>query len=451
LRRPRRSFQPQQGFEFVDGRNQLDPGLVTNVRFFTRDAEDPKKEENAQGVTMTEPVVQPRLRAGIGANRVRRASATATADFDFDQESDEVDAYKKASGVAAWNDFSWISSSARQTLRDAAGISVPDRRFVLWMLGIYLVVIVPVNWLVFRLLGRVEWAWFAVPVLAVGWGMAVIWLAQLDIGFARAETQVAVLEAQNDFPRAHLTRYTALYTSLSTSYDVHFDDPLALAQPFSVDVALLRDQGHSTVALASVGDRQLRGFPVPSNSTGMVHSEQMLDMGGNLVWLAELDDAPTLENNTSLDLSGVAIIRRRHDDENEVVDELAWLGDVASGVKREVTFRPYDPSELDRLREQSTMTSTTSGEGRLSLRRLVACAQDLNSLEAGDVRLVAWREGELAGMRVEPAAAQARRATLVVANLQFAKGQPPMPDLNLRAERATAFEAPREVEPQAVP
>ena len=51
-----------------------------------------------------------------------------------------------------------------------------------------------------------------------------IWLAQLDIGFARAETEISVLEVQADFPRADLTRYTALYSSLSTSYSVRFDE-----------------------------------------------------------------------------------------------------------------------------------------------------------------------------------------------------------------------------------
>ena len=330
LRRPCRSFSLNgDGFEFVHGGNQLDPGLVTNVRIFTRDANDPKEPSNdASPEAISASVVQAKVQATVGANQLTLANAS----LGMDQDPDEIDAYKKASGVAAWNDFSWISSAARQTLRDSAGISVPKREFVVWMLGIYLVVIVPVNWLVFRLLGRVEWAWIAVPILAIGWGVAVIWLAQLDIGFARAETQVAVLEAQNDFPRAHLTRYTALYTSLSTSYDVRFDDPLALAQPFSVDIELLRDQGRSTVALASVGDLQLRGFPVSSNSTGMVHSEQMFDMGGSLVWRAESQDAPTLENNTKLDLSGVAIIRRRQDDENETSAELAWLGDVAAGI-----------------------------------------------------------------------------------------------------------------------
>ena len=77
-------------------------------------------------------------------------------------------------------------------------------------------------------------------MLAVAWGVVVVWLAQLNIGFARAETEVAVLEVQRGFSRGHLTRYIALYSSLSTTYDVHFDDPSAFAQPLALDRTVLR-------------------------------------------------------------------------------------------------------------------------------------------------------------------------------------------------------------------
>ena len=80
----------------------------------------------------------------------------------------------------------------------------------MWMVGLYLLAIVPINWLVFRIAGRVEWAWIAVPFIAGTWGLLVIWLAQLDIGFARAETEVAVLELQNDFSRSSDALHGAL-------------------------------------------------------------------------------------------------------------------------------------------------------------------------------------------------------------------------------------------------
>ena len=124
------------------------------------------------------------------------------------------------------------SKAARQILTEAAGIEIPRADFVVKVLAIYLLVLVPLNWFVFWLIGTVEWAWIAAPLIALVGAAAVIRLAQLDIGFARSRTEVAVLEVQGGYERAHLTRYTALYTSLSSSYTLAFDEPSALAVPF---------------------------------------------------------------------------------------------------------------------------------------------------------------------------------------------------------------------------
>ena len=50
-----------------------------------------------------------------------------------------------------------------------------------------------------------------------------------------ARTELAVVEMQADYPRAHVTRYTGLYTSLSSDYAVDFEDVTAFAAPFSTD------------------------------------------------------------------------------------------------------------------------------------------------------------------------------------------------------------------------
>jgi hypothetical protein len=420
LRRPSRRFDPmRQHFEFVTGGDRLDPALVTNVRFLTRDARDPDDRSSPSD----------RYFPADAIGRGNRPGGLGV-------QLDEADIHKTQSGVAAWNDFSWFSSSARDVLRSAAGISVPKRSFVFWMLGIYLVVIVPVNWFVFRLLGRVEWAWFAVPVLALAWGLAVVWLAQLDIGFARAQTEVAVLELQNGYPRGHLTRYTALYSSLSTSYDVQFDGRSALAQPFSADVQLLRDQGVSTVALRDGKGRELSEFPVSSNATGMVHSEQMVDAGVGLAWHATDDGSFALANNTDWQLSGAVILRRGDDEDDDNQNGWAWLGDVAPGAKVGVSFVAYDSSALVRARDQAPLTLANPVGGVLSMRRLLDCAETMAALEPGEVRLVAWRDEGIEGMRIDPAAPQARRATMVVAHLAFAAWEPPRPDASLRPSPA---------------
>ena len=70
-------------------------------------------------------------------------------------------------------------------------------------------------------------------MIAVVFGVLVVRLAQLDIGFVRSATEFAVLELQGDYPRAHLTRYCALYTSLSTDYTLELSNPTAVGLPFA--------------------------------------------------------------------------------------------------------------------------------------------------------------------------------------------------------------------------
>ena len=118
-------------------------------------------------------------------------------------------------------------------LKNASGISVPQRSFIVWVVVGYLCLLVPVNWIVFRLLGRVEWAWIAAPLIAIACTVVVIDLAQLNIGFARSRNEIAVVEMQSGYPRVHVARYTALYTSLATRYEFRLDDdPAGQILPF---------------------------------------------------------------------------------------------------------------------------------------------------------------------------------------------------------------------------
>jgi hypothetical protein len=403
---------------------------VTALRIYSRDAMDPGQDAEKQ-------LALPKVEPDPANNQF-----AATPSFGYFENEDRLEQMKRDSGVGGWNDYSAVSTVARGVLREAAGISVPNRSFVLWMVGLYLLVIVPINWLVFRLAGRVELAWLAVPVLAIGWGVAVVWLAQLDIGFARAETEVGVLEAQNGYSRAHLTRYMALYTSLSTTYDVHFEDPSALAQPLARDRQRPIGQGRTTVSLRSAADQQLTDFVVSSNSTEMVHSEQMVDLDGAFDWREPADAAPVVENNTRLKLQGVAVIRRRPaapgevpaaDDDLEAVTDAAWLGELAPGAKSEVTWQPVEDAKVAIAagREASEVTAEKSPGGVLSLRRLIQLAEEPRTLAAGDVRLVGWYDEGLPGVEADPRAPQARRKTLVLVNLRFGD-RPAARDQNLR-------------------
>ena len=373
------------------------------------------------------------------------------------------------SGVAGWSSFGGVASDARHTLREAAGIYIPEAGFIARLLGVYLLVLVPGNWLVFRLLGRVEWCWIAAPVITLVFALVVVREAQLDIGFARARTDVAVVELQGGYPRAHVTRYTALYTSLATSYDLAFDDPGALVQPFPLftldELARQPRLDTSTVYYRSDATGvTLDGFEVRSNALGMLHCEHTLDVGGGIEAATTDDGKLTVRNNSTLSLRDAAVIDGQ--------GRIAWLGDVPAGSAAvPVDFRyadlaafiedhpefavpadearhsgaapetenginePENPFEIpvEAMDTGTTLgpaTAALSGENAVpaALWRRFAAPKSKDPNLIGSLRLLGFSEEPLPGLRIEPAASQNQQLALVVVNLQYELPAPPVPD-----------------------
>jgi len=314
----------------------------------------------------------------------------------------------------------------------------------------YLLVLVPGNWLLFRLLGKVEWAWVAAPLIALACTVLVIRWAELDIGFARSVTELAVVEMQGDYQRAHVTRYTALYTSWSTRYAFESDDPGLEILPFpSVEdpatFHFLPGQGVTHLRY-DYGERvSLSGFQVWSNTTDCVHSEQMLDLGGGFVLEQKPGEPIHVLNQSNLPLQGAGVLRRNEQQHLEA----AWIGSLDPGKSAELDFVDWNArdreSEWSRHLEESPVTSRLAPPGALNVRPLWDLAADAASLRPGDVRLVGWVDRRLSGLEIRPAAPQTRSVALVVARLHYAFGDDPRPDKNTRAEFDK--ESPRTVGP----
>jgi hypothetical protein len=305
---------------------------------------------------------------------------------------------------------------------------------VVMVLAIYVVVLVPLNWGFFRLFGRVEWAWAAAPFISIGGAIAVVYLAQLDIGFARSKTELGVIEVQGGYSRAHVTRYLALYSSLGTQYDLRFEDQSALALPFASGQKTVIGQSMKTVdyrrapqiANDEVAQVTLDGLEISSNTTGMVHSEEMADVGGGFGWEPLGGDRYRVANDTRLTLEGAGVLGQ---------GKIGWIGKLAPGADAvvELVDRPKEETEpwANEL-EQSPMTSSRGSVDGLNLRHLLLLAQNEVGEERGDqeMRLVAWTDEELPGLTVQPVASQSRRAALVVGHLSYGSEAAPAPDQN---------------------
>jgi hypothetical protein len=456
LRRPPREYR--KGYfgdvtlawaDSVLADRRLDARLTTNLRYFARDL---GVETAYRRVELTDENNQIPQFNQFGQQEMLRQYAPP----------------EHAGGIGAWNDFSATADAARTALREAAGVEVPDAGFVVMCLVVYLVALVPLNWLIFHTVGRVEWAWIAAPIIAVAGTFVVVHQAQLDIGFVRAQTEIGLLELQPEHPRAHLSRFTALYTSLSTTYELEFANLTTLVAPFATqkDYQLIRGQGHSSVDFRRYDDVRLAGMPISSNSTGMVHSEQMFGLDGPI----RLGQSTALgnlqiENRSKFALQSVCIVRRpARDDIRRELGEFAgqWIGELLPGQSVAVSFQPLriddqpaigvaEAGAAENSRVDAAFAKERVEEGRLrgerlNLEPMFRLALDSNHMEDGEVRLVARVDEVLPGETITPAASQIRGATLVVAHLKYAPLPTPRKDLNVKRDIKADADEPAEDE-----
>lgn len=352
LRKPSRNFDQSEWGDVTfrwdnDGASPYDPLLGSTLRFVSRDLQPLKTDEYT-----LPPIRNTSFRSGeifgqqerVGPSEMSQVNAM-TLMRNTEEDPWHYGGFKhdNQAGVAGWDDFSGISNAARTSLQSAAGIDPPSPTFVLRMLGVYLLILVPVNWLIFRAIGKVEWAWIAAPVIAIAGAFAVVKMAELDIGFARSQTQLGMLEMYDGYSRGHLTEYSALYTSLSTRYAMQMENSGALSLPFAKrDLKNLNSRNSKPIRGVRMNrsiDNRLEDFLIQSNSADMLHTEMMQDMGGAI---SMRPDRGELLNETRMSLLAVGIVGRDDDGNYQRV----MIGNLDSGESAPLNFETVDRANL---------------------------------------------------------------------------------------------------------
>ncbi|MEM0927107.1 MAG: hypothetical protein AAGJ83_13780, partial [Planctomycetota bacterium] len=307
----------------------------------------------------------------------------------------------------AWNDESDIIRTMRQLLQSQAGIEIPGSDLVLKALALYLLLLVPVNYLVFRLMNRLEYAWFAVPILAILGAAYAARQARLDIGFARSNSEIAMIEIPKDYDRGHLTRMVGVYNSLSSNYEVQFKTSGGIASPLKNEPYPGTDVRPRFRVSFEEGP-SLADFAVLSNRMRYVRCEAMTDLGGGI----RIDDNGLVINETDHEILDVVLVRNLGDQ-----SETALVGMLGVGEGKEVDWR--------------TEAAAVPSDLPMRVNALMEELVNQRNTPSGSTRLVGRIEASLPGIEIRPAAGQQSGQTVVLAHLSYAAPRIPEPDANL--------------------
>lgn len=325
---------------------------------------------------------------------------------------DPLSSVQGAAGIGGWNPRSDAVLLCREILSSESGIEIPDVSLVVRSLGYYLLILVPINYLVFRLLGRLEYAWLAVPLIAIGGAVWVARAARLDIGFARKQTEIALLELQPNYQRGHLTRVMAIYNSLSSTYDVEFGSIDGVALPISDG-----DENVPTFRTSFAEGPILAGLAIDSNKTRVIHTEQMIDIGGSI----------------EISANGDLINQSNH----ELFD--AFVVEKTDGKLRIATVGAFTPGSTAKLRFKDIEAPQILDEPPMQTIRPITRLCNADAMPDNSMRLVGRIDGSMPGMTVTPDASQVDAQTVVLAHLKHAPTVKPQKDKNLISQFRAAI------------
>ncbi len=361
----------------------------------------------------------------------------------------------KSSSLGAWNPNSKIVEDAALCLRESSGITVPQIETIIKLLAGYLIILVPVNWLVFRTIRRVELAWVAAPIIAIAGAVIVAKSVQLDVGFIRSETTFGFLECHNGYDRGVLSSYRALYTSLSTNYQAVFPDDSGVVMPMASSSSRKARELASTIHYSYADDRGA-GLPVVSvlsNTTGLIQSEEVVKLSGSLRADVDLDlQKATILNDSNVPIHDLGIIGIT--ESGKLVS--GWLGTAEPGQAKSSELQIRD--EDDRWRSEWNRESFSAKPTKLRddgvywaedevkdiyLGSVMNNLSEHYPLQRGESIAIGWTDSEVSQLKVSPVTNQKRLKTLVLLHLTSGKlAEEVRPDTRIFARSKEDLESP---------
>lgn len=159
--------------------------------------------------------------------------------------------------------------SLMQDALQLPSIQLPPTSVLAAFLFAYILVVGPVNYLVLRRLGRLEWAWLTIPLTVIVFTGGVF-LAGFGLRGGQAQLlQVAVVQGAEGEPRGVTTSYLALFSPIRGTYTLRFPADHLVSETRGFD------------------DFTIRPVVATSNETGVSVPDLLIDVASIRTIIAE--------------------------------------------------------------------------------------------------------------------------------------------------------------------
>ncbi len=309
---------------------------------------------------------------------------------------------RTAGGPVVSTDDSQIVSAVGQL----ASLALPPIGGLIALLGGYILLIGPLNYLILRRLDRRELAWVTMPVLIVAFAVASYWFGTALRGTDLILNEVAVVRGAPGATEGSAQVYVGVYSPTRSTYQVQFPGDALLAAPISGEFA---GNGNATVLdLVQADPAVVRNLDVGFSSLRTVRADAPTTVPlvtADLVFKDGLVSG-TVTNSSQVTLEQAAIV---------LGGSVVVIGDMAPGSAKPVSLRPagnaFFQSLSDRIFGQvffGDSSSLTDESLRARVRHAVVDQLtfdpqfgSVGALSASGPVLLAWGRDEILDVRVD--------------------------------------------------
>ncbi|MBI1389064.1 MAG: hypothetical protein GC154_11515 [bacterium] len=207
-----------------------------------------------------------------------------------------------------------LDSYATSYLRWSIQAELPSTTFIAMYLGLYIILVAPVNYLLFKRIGRLEWAWFTVPVWAVVFAVGVYYIGALRQQSQVAVNEISVIEARPGAGMAPAITYASVYSPVRQWYNLEFSSPVAFPMvPETYDYRTRRNEFSDEIlnVYFKDGSTAIRNYLIHHWSNRIFKSLHTVELGDGVEIEAELS-GPGIKgkiiNNTGMALMNPTLV-----------------------------------------------------------------------------------------------------------------------------------------------